>query len=792
MTIKAVTKPRPRFLLVLTLAAAAMPAGAHARPTAWDAVADRAFGSRSGEQLSGVLTFTHAPPTEMQLAALHALGLRAQGMKRLPMAMVRGTAAQIAAAVTQGAAIKFYPDEPITYASTASNHAISVDRLHDLGFTGRSMTVAIVDSGIDATHPDLADHVVHNVTMVDQNVQQTSPTPQTPIFVAVDEGPGSNTDRNGGHGTLVAGVLAADGTTDRSQVGVAPDAELIGYTGPGTNESVFLMAFDHILDHPEWGIDVLSNSWIRPVWDTFDPANPINVATKTLTDHGIVVVWAAGNSGAGGTEMTMNPYSVAPWNISVAGSTIAGGRIDYSSNGLVVDNSEPTGTTDGHVRFTGDRIGMYHPTLAAPAGPLASSCTEPNVVAWGCTPGSTGTADGTSFSAPHVAGLAALLRQARPGLSVAQVRETLEATAKQPTDGAPFWQVGYGVADAVAALEMVQANNFASRLRKAHAADDARVLADRDWKVSASDHWTSVPPIATAEEISPDRRDLRFTVSPGTDAVKVTMNHSLNMDYTVTVLDAGGTEIGGTSAFTTTTATVETALIDLREVPAVFGDWTLRVQESLGYSDDARDEVTVAAALLDAQERVTAPLPRFVADGAMAMAFTPVPARTTGVLSPEGCEIEPGEPVGVLAAPASGGVCHSGEWGWGLFKPAEFTSAPFEEAFVLGGTATVVAYNASPAQGPVSYGFEPWLYYWLEGITANGAVYSLGSSLATRRLVDGRNEMSFELPPGRVAGGDRLRLGMVCGTPGNTEARLLFGGPNYGDSGITLTTGHFE
>ena len=94
---------------------------------------------------------------------------------------------------------------------------------------------------------------------------------------------------------------------------MAPDATLIGYSA-GDAIAVFsvLAAFDDILAHQRpWNIKVVSNSWGSPP-RMFDPNDPVNVATRTLHDAGMVVVFAAGNDGG---EMTMNPYSAAPWVI---------------------------------------------------------------------------------------------------------------------------------------------------------------------------------------------------------------------------------------------------------------------------------------------------------------------------------------------------------------------------------------------------------------------------------------------------------------------------------------------
>ena len=72
----------------------------------------------------------------------------------------------------------------------------------------------------------------------------------------------------------------------------------------------------------------------------FDPRDPVTVATKAVADQGVVVVFAAGNSGSEDAEMSLNPFNQAPWVISVAAGSLDHDRADFSSNGLDLDNSQ--------------------------------------------------------------------------------------------------------------------------------------------------------------------------------------------------------------------------------------------------------------------------------------------------------------------------------------------------------------------------------------------------------------------------------------------------------------------
>ena len=324
--------------------------------------------------------------------------------------------------------------------------------------TGQGVTVGVVDSGCDATHPDLADHVAHNVKLVGAEYANVPPDSSNTIVVPIEVGPYRNTDLGSGHGTHVAGIIAADGTTGPAHLGVAPDATLVCYAiGEVLFTTAVVSAYDHMLDQPDlWGIDVVNNSWGN-MYQQFDPRNPVAVATKAVADQNVTVVFAAGNAGGGNGEASLNPFSQSPWVLSVAAGTVDHQRGDFSSNGFRYDNSLPvTIGAGGHTTFTGNRIGVVHPDVTAPGVDISSSCDTAGTVVGPCPPGENTTASGTSMASPHVAGAAAVLRQARPSITPAQIRSALQVTATPvigtfeedgPARRLGFWQVGYGYVD---------------------------------------------------------------------------------------------------------------------------------------------------------------------------------------------------------------------------------------------------------------------------------------------------------------------------------------------------------
>ena len=757
-----------------------------------------AFGARDATQL-GIVTFAQqGAPTATQLAALRATGLQVQGLRRLPMAFVRGTSLQLARATPPGSGRRFDPDRRLTLFSEASNARIGASALHGLGLTGHGMTVAVVDSGIDATHPDLADHVTHNVRILSPEYAGLD-NDAVPLLVTHDFGPGSNTDLNYGHGTAVAGIIAADGTTAPAHVGVAPDATLIGYsTGDVTWVLSVIAAFDHILDHPDWGIDVVNNSW-GDLWSLYDPEEPVNVATRALADAGIAVVFAVGNNGAGSAEMTQSKVTLAPWVIGVAATTPNDARADFSSNGLMVDNSLPVAAVDGHVRFTGDRLGINHPSVAAPGAGIETSCTPTMVTLYvlllqPCVPGGTVTGDGTSFAAPHISGLLALLRQARPTTTVAELKQVLEATAGATADRAPFWQVGFGLVDGAAALELVRSKNLPNSLRKAHAAAQARALAGRQWRARVSEYWTwPSAPIDAAGAV--DSRVLPFEVPAGTPALIVgTSVASIDpeLGFRVVVRDAAGAEVGSTAPVG---SGVSHAVIDLTAGNHAFGSWTLHVaSDAYAYYDPWGDyRITVVATL--AEPQLAASQGGFVADGTLPLLFVPDPARATGLTSDEGCVIEPGQAIGSLGPVVPEGPCHTASQGWLAANPelyAEFTSAPFATSLLLGGPTLLTVHMVDPLRPTADGPLPPQFQHVLEILGPNSEVTVLSAGEDTLDgYGNGRNEERLELAPVEVPAGARLRLRLLTTGVTSSAARMLFGDARY-DSGLTLTYGHIE
>ncbi|HET6263778.1 MAG TPA: S8 family serine peptidase [Usitatibacter sp.] len=763
----------------------------------------------------GVATFGGAMPSAAQIAGLQSLGLQVQKLDRLPLALLRGPrAAMIEAVTSRGLATDVYPNDRLVMYSKASNVAIGADQVQSMGYDGAGVGVAIVDSGIDATHPDLALRVKHNVKMVDTGL------PTGPIILPMDATPVNNSDTSSGHGTHVAGIVAAD-NTDGKVMGVAPGANLIGY---GMGDAVFVfgavIAYDHLIGkRAEWGIKVVNNSW-GSSFRLFDPAEPINVATKAAHDAGITVVFAAGNSA---TEMSLNPYSAAPWVISTGNGTLNHQRNTTSSGGLEFDNSLLAALPAGdekHMAFSGDRIGLYHPTVSAPGTNIVSTGALTGVAVTS-NPDRTATATGTSMASPHIAGVAALMLQARPTLTPGQVKAALQVTASLMPDLAdaskvqPFWQAGYGYANAKAAVDLVGRKRFTDKaLARMQKDADVRVLADRDYKVQGTDYFTFTAAPATVNG-TPDTRSYSISVPATTRAIKALVSYpSLGyvganvFDYSITLVDAAGRIVATSAA--DPSAGMSNLFADLTVGTYTYGTWTVNVRGELGAQDqDTLMGILVSVAVhqLAPQARVRPAMALFTPTGSASFYFTPGAAGLAS--SPEGCNLQVGGPKGGLAATPSTGACQSGSMGWafnyGIGDAAVFTSAPLAAPLTIGGTTTLRFYLTDPAQPAWTVAQNPGLAIEIDAVDANGELL-LAAGAAEWDVCNGNacntgpqpvgGTYVATIPPITLPPGSRLSVVVYESAAVASASRTVWGGAglgaSYSDAGITFTTGTLQ
>jgi serine protease AprX len=794
----------------------------------------------------GVATFGAVMPNAAQLDALRSLGLKVQPLKRLPFALLRGAKSAMKDAVTRGIAHDVYPNDKLHFFSDLSNIAINADEVHETGVIGTGVGIAIVDSGIDGSHPDLTKRMVKNKKVIElfydgQSGTAINPDPNNPNLVLVSEAmPFNNTDTTSGHGTHVAGIAAGDKSFKIK--GVAPGAGLYGY---GTGEAIFvfgvLSAFDDILLEKERGanIRIVNNSW-GSSFRMFDPAEPINKATEILHGAGLVVVFAAGNSS---TEMALNPYSAAPWVVSVGNASLTAIRATSSSGGIEFDNSVlmTLPQQESHLQFIGDRIGLYHPSVSAPGSNIESTAALTGLAVNGvpCIPGTTldptttcgvAVAGGTSMAAPHVAGLVALMYQKNPNLTVDQVKDVLQVTVTlmrnpaAPTTVESFYKVGYGFVDAKAAVDLVGRHRFKDKaLAKLKASADKRVLGDRDYAVRSTDYWWfEAAPVTAAG--TPDKRVYSVFVSPETKAIKALVSYpslgyvGLNQfNYKLSLFDSAGKLVKTSTPFSN--AGVSTFFADLTGEggPYTYSGtpWTLEVSGEIGAQDqDVLMGILVSVAMhqLVPQVRVSPALPTFNATGALNLLFHP--KGLPGPVTPEGC-FHLGPPDTGMGTSQPTGTCESGNVGYavnyGAGVPALFTTAPLTAPVTLGGETVLSFYLVDPTVTAWINTTSPRLTIEIDAIDANGELVApigaqefqvcQGSGAAKTCLVGAdapvKGTYTMYLPPITVPEGLRISVGVRMTAAVTSSARTVYGGKglvggNFSDAGVRFTTGTLQ
>jgi serine protease AprX len=561
-----------------------------------------------------------ALPTAALADALRAIGLEVQPLRHLPLVIVRGPIAAMRTAVALGLARDVYPNDAIQLLDTGSSDAMGAATPRQAGFTGKGVTVAVVDSGCDASHPDLADHVAHNVKLVSAEYLNVVPDSSNTLVLPLEQPPLSNSDLGSGHGTHVAGIIAADGTSGPAHLGVAPDAELVCLSiGEVLFTTAVVTAYDFLLDQPDlWGVDVVNNSWGNN-YAQFDPRNPVAVATKAIADQGVAVVFAAGNGGDGNGEGTLNPFSQSPWVLSVAAERVDHVRGSFSSNGLRFDNSAAVGPgPGGRTTFTGERVGLVHPDVAAPGVDISSSCDVIGTTVGPCPPGENTMASGTSMASPHVAGAVAVLRQANPRLTPTQLRWILQTTAKpvravdatgEPTGAAaPFWQVGFGRVDLAAAVDVARSPSGLQQLEARQRQRNSEVLAGTGTRVLRNDLATWDAPRLS---LGTDVRTFQVQREPSATHLKVTVafpsTATLGADlgllrYSVVVTDATGRPlVAGTTSVGIGTAGALVALPANAVGPYVVqvtGEQAVSDPDTLDSDSVLGDTITVQVAQL--------------------------------------------------------------------------------------------------------------------------------------------------------------------------------------------------
>ncbi len=262
---------------------------------------------------------------------------------------------------------------------------------------GAGVTVAVIDTGVDGSHPDLTGTVIGGTDVSGVGAANG----QKPI--------GSDSQ----HGTMVGSMLAGHGHgVGDGVIGVAPEAKLLSVSvgfgvGSSNSDDQIAQAVRWSVDH---GADIINMSLTR---NTLDWPTSWDDAFLYAMEHGVIVVAAAGNRGSGTTEV--GAPATMPGVVVVAGVDRNGkASFDASSQGITL-------------------------TVSAPSEDLVGASPGGGYYSWA----------GTSGATPLVAGVLALIKASHPGLSAGNIINRLTATAT-PAGNAIVY--GSGLMNASAAV----------------------------------------------------------------------------------------------------------------------------------------------------------------------------------------------------------------------------------------------------------------------------------------------------------------------------------------------------
>ncbi len=767
------------------------------------AVTAAAAGLPAGATLDLVMSLER-PAGERLRSLLTGLGTWSWAFEHIPAAAVRLPVERLDLLRRTEGIVGVYLNEPLRYYLKESAQLVNTARAwNDLHVTGKGVTVAILDTGVDFGHPDLADAMRANVKLVGFG----DPLPTIPIQSL------TNSDTSSGHGTHVAGDVASRGTaSDGAYRGLAPGAGLVGI-GAGDGLSMFLVLEGlnwTMANREKYGIRVINNSW-GTQFEPFDPFDPVNGATRTLAEAGVVVVFANGNDG---TEMAMNPYASPPWVLPVAAGDKQGKMATFSSGGIEADT---VGLGFAKVDVAGETrrplaMGLYHPAVTTTGVDVVSTRAANTILPLtGLTsdlqsvppdelPYYT-TLSGTSMASPETAGVVALVLEAAPELNPAQVRMVLQITAR-PIADAPFHFAGYGYTDASAAVELALRlhGGAAGAIQK----ELERLQSDRDRTVldglAHPDHtwaWNDLAPTLVGS------RSHEVTVPAGTTRLKVAANGGAVpfvglARYEITVTDAAGHTVGDTSASEASGATILD--VDLSKVPDVaFGTWTVEIfavgspgSPSTGADGfGAKRLLNVLVSTFGPQAELCPPTQQFVPEGVLASRFQQE--------DPSGVP-DPGHPgytnVGLVRAGRLGQRTPARNLaaGFGLattaVTPPRFVSEPLAAPLTIDEPATVQVW----VQGP-SEVVQGLLSGQLLDLSPDGKAdivigqIPAGAVLSAASAEPLLTEAPLELvKPVTVPAGHRLALMLGVSFIGTSAHRLYFDSDEY-PSGLRLTTG---
>lgn len=452
------------LVLLLPLAAPAPVETLIARP--W---LDPVLFARPPDEPALLLLGFSAPPDAAALAWLREEGVLASAYAHLPVALGLGAPERAAALPARHGLVSVAADVPIERhalpagepgnAGGTGDTITRADAARALGYTGRGVAIASIDLGVSSYHPSLAPRdlggpLVQNVKVVVSpgRVMGNQPA-EAPLTAYVENL--TDTDTADGHGTHVASIAAGAWTPDGLLGGRAPGADLVALAaGDALALPWVLGALEWVLAHrEEYNIRIVTNSW--GVQGPYQPLHPVNLATRALDEAGVLVVFSAGNNGPG--LRTLNAYAQAPHVLAVGSTTMSGAVAHSSSRGDAHSGKPGPDLVAPGSNVVGARnkpLSANDITFRTPWTDAAHVPTE-HLAWWRAV-------SGTSMAAPQVAGIAALVLEADPDLTPAELRALL-AQAARPIVGFEREAQGAGLVDAEAAVRAARGEAMPSR-----------------------------------------------------------------------------------------------------------------------------------------------------------------------------------------------------------------------------------------------------------------------------------------------------------------------------------------
>lgn len=301
--------------------------------------------------------------------------------------------------------------------------ATGVDRVRETyGLTGKGVRVAVLDSGASITHPDLRSSIVAQSCFT----RNACPPNRTVT--------GTSAEDDHGHGSNVTGIITSDGVL--APRGLAPDAEIVAVKINDQNnsgqESDWVAGLDWVYDNlATLKVRVVNMSigtfQLHPEGAECDSRHPAMVrAVKNLTDAGVVVFAATGNSGSpthlGSPSCNTGVVAVGATYDANMGHQPPGAATYYDRwRGNFARCGDDTSSVDQITCFTNSNARL---DLVAPGAAISSDAAR----------GRTDTYWGTSQASPVAAAVAALMLQCNPALTPAQIKQAMVATGFKVMD----------------------------------------------------------------------------------------------------------------------------------------------------------------------------------------------------------------------------------------------------------------------------------------------------------------------------------------------------------------------